>query len=270
MTIFGIGLASTASGEFPVYVPESPTVAPVEDAVVDWNSIAPELPVDVRSFAQEFVALCERLGALHCGSGCAVDNMGDDGVLFDWNDGRLPVLSVLITPGLRVVYVGKFKDGGQVSGDDPSLSFVDRLLVRMMEECGHPIQSIDHSLVLSMRAIDEVAGGRTKLFFPPHGVDGLSVFSANGASDADLKRAGIHVARERGRPRLYGWCLTEEPAFRTHDLRVEPSLDKLSFGACRHMDVRGWPNEVGLRLKIAQALGEASRYKPLNRPIAIA
>ena len=170
MTIFGIGLASTASGGFPVYVPESPTaaqVAPAADTVADWNSIAPELPVDVRSFAQEFVSLCERLGALHCGSGCTVDNMGDDGVLFDWNDGRLPVLSVLITPGLRVVYVGRFKDGGQVSGDDPGLSFVDRLLVRMMEECGHPIQNIAHSLVLSMRAIDEAAGGARIFSFRP-------------------------------------------------------------------------------------------------------
>ena len=172
MTIFGIGLAFTASGGFPVDVPEPPTSAqeaPAADAVADWNSIAPELPVDVRSMAQEFVALCERLGALHCGSGCAVDNMGEDGVLFDWNDGRLPILSVLITPGLRVVYVGRFTDGGQVSGDDPSLSFVDRPLVRMMEECGHPIQNIAHSLVLSTRATDEAAGDVRSFSFRPMG-----------------------------------------------------------------------------------------------------
>ena len=112
--------------------------------------------------------------------------------------------------------------------------------------------------------------GRTKLFFPPSDADTLSVFTATGALKADLERAGLHVAHERGRSRLYGWYLTDEPTYREHGLRVEPNRDGLSFGACRHMDVRGWPNELDKRLVIAQALGEASRYKALDPPIAVA
>ena len=111
--------------------------------------------------------------------------------------------------------------------------------------------------------------GRTKLFFPPSYADSLSVFTATCALNDDLERAGLHVARERGRSRLYGWYLTDEPAYREHGLRVGPNSDGLSFGACRHMDVLGWPPELDKRLVIAQALGQASRYKPLDSPIVV-
>ena len=69
---------------------------------------------------------------------------------------------------------------------------------------------------------------------PPSDADSLSVFTATCALKDDLKRAGLHVAQERGRSRLYGWYLTDEPTYSEHGLRVGPNSDGLSFGACRH------------------------------------
>ena len=119
-------------------------------ARAEWDAIAAHVSEEVRSLAEEFTALCERIGALNCGSGCSVDDMGSDGVLFDWNDGRLPILSVMISSGPQVVYSGKFKNGGRVSGTDYDLSFVAKALTRMMEECGLPVRYTSHSPALWM------------------------------------------------------------------------------------------------------------------------
>ena len=119
-------------------------------ARAEWDAIAAHVSEEVRSLAEEFTALCERIGVLNCGSGCAVDDMGSDGVLFDWNDGHLPILSVMIRSGPQVVYSGKFKNGGRVSGTDSDLSFVAQALTRMMEECGLPVRYTSHSPVLWM------------------------------------------------------------------------------------------------------------------------
>ena len=129
---------------------------PGDAARAEWDAIAEQVSEEVRGLAEEFTALCERVGALDCGSGCSVDDMGSDGVLFDWNDGRLPILSVMISSGPQVVYSGKFKDGGRVSGADPDLSFVAHALTRMMEECGLPVRYTSHSPVSWMSAASAV------------------------------------------------------------------------------------------------------------------
>ena len=123
-------------------------------ARTEWDAIAANMPEDVRDLAEEFISLCERIGALNCGSGCVVDDMGSDGVLFDWNDGHLPILSIMIGSGSKIAYSGKFKGGGRVSGTDFDLSFVTQALTRMMEECGLPVKYTSHSPVLSMRVKD--------------------------------------------------------------------------------------------------------------------
>ena len=66
-----------------------------------------------------------------------MDRTEDSSVLFDWNYGHRPILSVLVTLGPKVVYAGRYKNGGKLSGEDPDLSFVTQPLIRMMEECGH-------------------------------------------------------------------------------------------------------------------------------------
>ena len=132
-------------------------------ARAEWDAIAAHVSEEVRSLAEEFTALCERIGVLNCGSGCAVDDMGSDGVLFDWNDGHLPILSVMIRSGPQVVYSGKFKNGGRVSGTDSDLSFVAQALTRMMEEWGWP-NELDKRLVIA-QALGEAS--RYRALDPP-------------------------------------------------------------------------------------------------------
>ena len=140
------GLGGSPLIAMSIPIPRKPEIG--DAARAEWDAIAAHLSEEVRGLAEEFAALCERMGALNCGSGCAVDDMGDDGVLFDWNDGQLPVLSVMISPGPQVSYAGKFKTGGRVSGTDSNLSLVAQVLTRMMEECGFPVQYTSHTPVL--------------------------------------------------------------------------------------------------------------------------
>ena len=130
-----------------------------EVAMADWAAIAPELSAPVRELANQFVALCTRLGALTCRPGCVLDALEGDSVLFDWNDGHRPILSVMITSRARAAFAGRFKNGGKVSGEEPDLVHVEKHLQRMMHECGHPIRTTGPSPVLSMSGRDAVATG---------------------------------------------------------------------------------------------------------------
>lgn len=135
-------VSPSESDSFIVPVSDAPRVGfgqetAAAEAESDWESIAPELPEEIRRVAAEFVSICKHYDAFQCGSGCVVDRMEDSSVLFDWNDGHRPILSVLVTLGPKVVYAGRFKNGGKLSGEDPDLSFVTQPLIRMMEECGH-------------------------------------------------------------------------------------------------------------------------------------
>lgn len=103
----------------------------------EWNKIAEQVPEGAREIAEEFIELCENTGALGCKSGCTIDDIGKDGIIFDWNDGELPVLSVMIGPGSEVVYSARFKDGNRISGTDSHLEFVKPVLIRMIREWGN-------------------------------------------------------------------------------------------------------------------------------------
>ena len=69
-------------------------------------------------------------------------------------------------------------------------------------------------------------------------------------------RAGCHVARERKRPRLYGWSLMPEKAYLGLGLTVTPNADGRVFGNATHMDIGGWPPKPGDVLDRAQDLSE--------------
>ena len=127
------------------------------EALADWAAVAPDLSASVRGLAEQFVALCTGLGALTCRPGCVVDSLEDGGVLFDWNDGQRPILSVMITSRASVAFAGRFINGGKVSGEEPDLIHVEKHLERMMQECGHLSRTIGPSPVLLMRVRDAAA-----------------------------------------------------------------------------------------------------------------
>ena len=121
---------------FPAILP-SEQRAVAEEARSEWGSAAPELPDAARRLGEEFFAFCEQYDAFSCRPGCTVDQMDDGSVMFDWNDGTRPMLSVLIVPDGSVAFAVKFKDGDQDADEAHDLGRVKNHLVRMMEECGH-------------------------------------------------------------------------------------------------------------------------------------
>ena len=174
---------------------------------------------------------------------------------YDWNDGRLPILSVMIQlwpPGRLLRGNSRMVDG--VSGTDYDLSFVEKTLTRMMEECGLPVRYTSHSPALWMSGASAAERVVQSYSSHPSDADTLSVFTADRCAEGRSRtRRAIRSPKSGDRSRLYGWYLTGEPTYREHGLRAEPNPDGLFFGVCRHMDVRGWPTQLDKRLIIAQA-----------------
>ena len=105
------------------------------NALAAWEELAPSLSRETREFAQSFVDLCEECGAFLCQPGCHIDLVDDDQIMFDWNTGKLPVFTVLITDGPRVAHVGRFRDGKE-TGERSTLDSVTGPLMLFVKEAG--------------------------------------------------------------------------------------------------------------------------------------
>lgn len=103
--------------------------------------------------------------------------------------------------------------------------------------------------------------GRTSLYTPPSN-GSLSVFTADNAPEHDLLEAGCYVACEKNKEFLYGWSCMTRASYAEFDLTVTPCEDNIVFGACRHMEVLGWPDSKTGKVDVAQELSkkEHSRH----------
>ena len=106
-----------------------------EATLAPWKELKSSLPRETLSMASAFVALCEKYGAFNGDPNCNVDLVDDGQVMFDWNNGKLPVFTVMIAPGPRVIYVGRFAEG-KVTGDENSLISVEAPLQRLVSTIG--------------------------------------------------------------------------------------------------------------------------------------
>ena len=105
--------------------------------LASWREVEPSLGSDARDLARSFVALCEQCSAFLCDPGCSVDVDDDGDVIFDWNNGTVPMFSAAITADLKIIHVGKFNAGAKVTGEDVSLRSVKEPLKRLVEELGN-------------------------------------------------------------------------------------------------------------------------------------
>ena len=127
---YGTQFLSFKVGSAPINIPET---QPLSEAESEWTKIVREVSAEVCELGQGFISICKKWRALEK---CAVDLLDDGTVLFDWNEGSRPILSVMIGPGQTVTYVGRFRNGGKMSGEDPNLSYVGQPLERMVREWG--------------------------------------------------------------------------------------------------------------------------------------
>ena len=120
-----------------------------QETIASWDEIAPTLSPSTLELAEEFVSVCEEKGAFYCDPGCHVDFIDDDQVMFDWNNGQLPIFTVLIgSDHPQVAFVGKFKKG-EITGEVTNLEFLEDPLDRLVKEIGNrtwtPTSSPDSS-----------------------------------------------------------------------------------------------------------------------------
>ena len=116
------------------------------------------LPKETKKMADNFVRICDQLGIFQSDIYCDIGPMWEDDVMFDWNNGLRPILTVVIsTSSPKFVYSAKF-DNEEFSGEDESLAFAGPLLVRFAKEVG--ITKCQNSAMqdLSLKAGSGVGG----------------------------------------------------------------------------------------------------------------
>ena len=100
-----------------------------------WQELSGFVEGYVREQGSEFIAMCNELGIFESLSGCDVDLLDDGHLIFDWNDGERPILTVVVRLDRQVVYSGRFKSG-DVSGRDTHVRSIRAVLQRLMDESG--------------------------------------------------------------------------------------------------------------------------------------
>lgn len=129
--------------ELKIFVPHSEkldsslAVSAERDTLDSWREVAALVESsEVRKRAEEFVKRCERMGAFRTDPGCEVDLLDDNRVMFDWNNGKIPILTAMVSEE-TVTFVAKFADG-KAAGDDSTSTMLTlrAVLSRLVEEIG--------------------------------------------------------------------------------------------------------------------------------------
>lgn len=137
-----------------------------KDTMASWAEIGHTLSPTVLELAEEFVSACERKGAFYCDPGCYVDFIEDDQVMFDWNNGQLPIFTVLIgSDHPQVVFVGKFKEG-KITGETTNLELLEAPLERLVKEIGNPVWTTAFSPDSSTHVVSVVSALAEPLSIP--------------------------------------------------------------------------------------------------------
>ena len=104
--------------------------------------------------------------------------------------------------------------------------------------------------------------GLVRLYTPPDYAD-LSVFTATGAPEGDMREAGRFVARKGRHRYLIGWAVLRTCAYESLSLKI--CIDGVpTFGKCRHANVKGWPNGKLERVGLAQKLVKFHNENPCS------
>ena len=144
------------------------------DALASWEAVKPLLPDKVRQMAGDLVKLCQQTHAFHSNLECNIDLVHEDSVMFDWNDGTLPMFTVLITPNPMIVFVGRFQDG-TVKGENSTLDLAETNLRYFVNKLGNEIWKI--SVLQDSWSKRERVGLAAELVFTLHRGTETSPFS---------------------------------------------------------------------------------------------
>ncbi len=137
------------------------------DALASWEEVKPLLPDKVRHMAGDFVKLCQQTHAFHSNLECNIDLVDEDSVMFDWNDGTLPMFTALITPNPMIFFVGRFKDG-TVKGENSTLDLAEKNLRYFVNRLGNEIEIWKISVLQDLWSRRERVSLAAELVFTLH------------------------------------------------------------------------------------------------------
>ena len=77
-----------------------------KEAMEMWDEAKKDLPQGTVELAQPFVDYCIQVGAFVFNPGCHIEALDSGRVIFDWNNGQLPVFTVIISERIGFVFSG--------------------------------------------------------------------------------------------------------------------------------------------------------------------
>ena len=147
-----------------------------DEALEEWKEIRTMLSPQLAQQVEDFVQLSDESGVYFCSPGCSVDLLEDGSVMFDWNDGTLPIFTVMITVNMEVVHVGHFADG-KIKGEGRGLSIVGMHLERFVREREGNPWNIIVSLDSFVKKNAVVLGTGLEPLFTRHPLEETSLYS---------------------------------------------------------------------------------------------
>jgi len=118
------------TNEYPTFF--TPNSQSYTGALEMWEEAQKLLPPATLELAQEFVDFCIGEGAFLSEPACHIEALDEGRVIFDWNDGTLPVFTVLITEQRGFVFSGISAEA-EKKGKTPNLNEVVTALPDFVE-----------------------------------------------------------------------------------------------------------------------------------------
>lgn len=108
-----------------------------QELLDEWTECREEVTSQSQlQFVDAIVELCRRRGVLDSNPAGAICAMENGSVMLDWNDGTLPMLTIIVTPTPSFAYAGRFESGKCSGEDQASLEVLDAALMRFVRERG--------------------------------------------------------------------------------------------------------------------------------------
>lgn len=117
------------------------------------------LPEETKLMAHQFIDICNRHKIFNSDLECKVSSMWKGDIMFDWNNGEIPVLTTVISSSSpKFVFSVKLRDK-KLSGEDETIDFADPVIAEFAKELG--IKKCQNSTTLD--SLSKRANGKERV-----------------------------------------------------------------------------------------------------------